>query len=301
MKIRNPKSEIRNVFCLTMSFPRKRESMTVLDPRLRGDDNIKKFWKRRGALLLLIVFSMSCSGCATEYNLATKQQETLLYGTEKEVKIGDSVAPKIEARYTIMTDVDVNERVQRVLDRIVAVCDRKDIVYFVKVIDDDPLNAVSLPGGYIYVFRGLIDIVDSDDQLAGVIAHEVGHITARHSVKRIQNAYAAMLLQVAATQANGNVAGGTNFALNSLFIAHSQKDEFESDRLSIKYLKKAGYDPTAMTVFLEKLKTDKEKEPLKKYSYWRTHPDISKRISVVNQAITGKLEFRDYLNLTGSE
>ena len=244
---------------------------------------------------------MGISGCTTEYNLATGQEETLMYGTDKEVKIGETIAPQIEAQFTVLTDVDANERVERILERIVAVCDRKDLVYFIKILDEDPVNAVSLPGGYIYVFRGLIEKADSDDELAGVIAHEVGHITARHSVKRMQGAYAAMLLQIASTQTSGQVAGGVNLALNSLFMEYSQADEFEADRLGVKYLKKAGYDPEAMVAFLQKLKAESEREPLRRYSYWKTHPNLSQRISVVKQSITGKLEFRDYLNLPGNE
>ncbi|MBN1870126.1 MAG: M48 family metalloprotease [Candidatus Omnitrophica bacterium] len=250
-------------------------------------------------LFLLTLFLQT--GCSTEYNLATQRQETLIYGTEKEVKIGETVAPKIEAQYDMITDVDVNERVQRILGRIVAVCDRKDLVYFIKVIDDDPINAVSLPGGYVYVFRGLIDKVENDDELAAVIAHEVGHITARHGVKRMQGAYAALALQIASTQAGGNVASGVGLALNSLFMEYSKEDEFEADKLSVKYLKKAGYDPHAMVALLRKLKTEEDKEPLKEYSYWRTHPYITQRISMANQEIVGKLEFRDYLNLMGTD
>jgi len=239
-------------------------------------------------------------GCTTEYNLATQKQETLIYSSEREVKIGDKIAPKIEARYDIVTDVDVNERIERIFKRIVAVCDRKDLVYFIKIIDEDPINAVSLPGGYVYVFRGLIDKAQSDDQIAGVIAHEIGHITAKHGIKRMQNAYAAMAVQLAAMSSRGaNVASGTNLALTSLFVEHTQKAEFEADRLSVKYLKKAGYNPAEMAEFLKIVKREKEKAPLRRYSYWRTHPNISQRISVVNQAVTGKLEFRDYLNLTG--
>ncbi len=257
--------------------------------------------RTKALFFFMLGVTVFLQGCATEYNLATRQQETLLYGTEKEVKIGDTIAPKIEEQYDILRDVDVNERVQRILQRIVAVCDRKELVYFIKVLDDDLINAVSLPGGYIYVFRGLIEKTDNDDELAGVVAHEVGHITARHGIKRMQNAYAALLLQVASTQTNARVAGGVNFVLNSLFMEYSQEDEFEADRLSVKYLKKAGYDPKAMVRFLEKLKIEKEKAPLRQYSYWRTHPHLSQRISVVNQEITGKLEFRDYLNLIGND
>lgn len=249
--------------------------------------------------LSLMIFCFTLFGCASEYNLATKQQETLLYGTEKEVAIGEAVASKMEEEYEIIADVDVNERVQKILDRIVAVCDRRDIVYFIKVVDKDIINAVSLPGGYIYVFKEVVDKAANDDQLAGVIAHEVGHITARHAVKRIQNIYGMLILQGLASQSSARVAQGVNLALTSLFLEYSQQDEFESDRLAVKYLRKAGYDPKEMANFLQILKNEEEKEPIRQYSYWRTHPFISQRISVVNQEVTGKLEFKDYLNLMG--
>ncbi len=300
MKIRNTKHEIRNKFKIQNPNQQnicfyKRNVLNFIHLDL---DIVSDFGFQISSFIL-ILSCCALAGCTTEYNLATQQQETLLYGTEKEVAIGEAVAAQWEAREELVTDVDVNERVQGILNRITAVCDRKDIVYFIKVIDKDLLNAVSLPGGYIYVFKGLIDKVDNDDQLAGVIAHEVGHITAKHAVKRIQNAYGALILQGLATQSTAQVAKGVNFALTSLFIEHSQEDEFQSDRLSVKYLKKAGYDPREMVKFLEKLKKEQEDTPLRQYSYWRTHPFVSQRISVVNQEITGKLEFRDYLNLMG--
>lgn len=250
------------------------------------------------AFPLLVSCALALSGCTTEYNLATKQEETLIYSTEKEVKIGDAVAPQIEAQFKILTDIDVNERVQKILDRLVAVCDRKDIVYVVKVFDDDTLNAVSLPGGYVYVFRGILDKAQNDDQLAGVIAHEVGHITARHGVKRMQSAYAALALQVAASAGGGGqAAAATSLALTSLFLEYSQQAEFEADRLGVKYLKKAGYDPNAMADFLKIMQSEEAKSPPNPFSYWKTHPNLSQRISVSNQEVTGQLEFKDYLNM----
>ena len=253
----------------------------------------------RPVTLYFLLSTLYLSGCSTEYNLATQQQETLIYGTDKEVSIGEAVSARMEQQYDVVTDVDVNERARRVLDRIAAVCDRKDITYFIKVFDKDIMNAVSLPGGYVYIFKGLLDKLETDDQIAGVIAHEVAHITARHAVKRIQNAYGAMILQGLATQSSAKVAQGVNFALISLFSEYSQQDEFEADRLGVKYLKKAGYDPNAMVEVLVKLREDQEKSPAREYSYWRTHPFIPQRISVVNQAITGKMDFKDYLNLMG--
>ncbi len=238
------------------------------------------------------------SGCATEYNLATGREEVLLYGTEKEISIGDSLAKKIKAKYKFVTDAKINTRLDNILKRLVNVCDRKDLVYSVHLIDDDIVNAVSLPGGYIYIFKGLADKLNSDDEFAAVIAHELGHITARHGIKRLQSAYGALLVQILAGQAGPDVARGITLALNSIFSKYSKQEEFEADRLSVKYVKKAGYNPEAIIKVLKMLQEEQRRSPARVYSYWRTHPYITKRIAVVNIEITGKVGFKDYLNLT---
>ena len=260
----------------------------------------------RFTLYALLLTLLNFTGCVTsEYNLATHREEYYMISTDKEIRMGEAVARKIEEKFIVVEGVDENARVERVLDKIAAVCDRRDLVYFIKVIEDekepDILNAASLPGGFIFVFKGVLDAARTDDELAGVIAHEVAHISARHGVKRLQGAYGALIAQVLSTQANGPLAAGVDLALNSLFSAYSQQDEFEADRLSIKYMRKAGYDPGGMVVFLKKLKADHEKGRLRMFSYWKTHPFISKRISAANQEITGTLEFKDYLNLTEVE
>ena len=255
--------------------------------------------KKVGVSILGVLLMISSVGCTTEYNLATGRQETLMYGTEKEVKVGDAIARQIDANYEIINDIDVNERLQRILDRLVAVGDRKDIVYTIKAIDEDEINAVSLPGGYIYVFNGLMDKLETDDQLAGVIAHELGHITAKHSMKRLQSSYSFMVLQVlAASSGNTDVAQGVNALYVTAFYAYSQEDELEADRLAVKYTKKAGYDPRGMLDVLDVLRKE---SPMRRISYFRTHPHIPERKAALNMEITGELEFADYLNLTGNE
>lgn len=261
---------------------------------------LTRMLKKTGVSVLFLILIVFMYGCATEYNLATQKQETLMYGTDKEVAIGDAVSRQIEQQYAVIADIDVNERVEAILDRIVAVCDRQDIVYFIKVIKEEGINAVSLPGGYVYIFEGLLEKVKDDEELASVIAHEVGHITAKHSMKRLQASYGAMVLQLLSTQAGGNVAGGVNLALTTLFMEYSQEAEFEADRLAVKYMKKAGYDPTKVSSMLQKLQVEHDKEPLRPHSYWRTHPHIPERIANVNQEITGKLEFKDYIKLIGN-
>ena len=250
--------------------------------------------------LVLVLFFLL--GCSSEFNLATGRQETLLFDTEKEINIGANVSKQFDEKFEINTDVDINERVDRILEKIVSVCDRKELVYTIKVINEDEMNAVSLPGGYIYVFKGMMDKVANDDQLAGVIAHEVGHITARHGIKRLQSAYGYTLLQVLAVASrDANLARGLNTAYLTAFFEYSQQDEFEADRLGVKYLKKAGYNPAEMVSMHKKIKEQQQKEPMRQMSYWRTHPHLSERISVTNQAVSGELNFKDYLNITDSE
>ena len=261
-----------------------------------------KKWLSQGIIYQVLFLLINLIGCTSEFNLATQREESLMYGTDKEVKIGDAVSHQFEEHFQINMDVDVNERVEKILDKLVTVCDRKDIIYSIKVVDEEKLNALSLPGGYIYVYKGLIDKLKSDDQLACVIAHEVGHITARHAIKKLQASYGYALLQLLAIQSgSGKVAQGVNTAFLSLFLAYSRQDEFQADKLGIKYTKLAGYHAEEMIDVLKVLQEEGKKEPAKEYSYWRTHPYLSERISMVNTEIKGDLEFKDYLNIMGGE
>ncbi len=260
----------------------------------------------RRRLLFWFLFYGLCPmifiGCETEYNSALHRQETLLYGDEKEKSLGASLALSIEKTVKIDTDVDINERVQKILKKIVAVCDRKELVYTIRVIDEDVMNAFSLPGGYIYIYKGLIDKMDNDDQLAGVIGHEVGHVVAKHALKRLQAAYGTTILEAAAiASSQGALAAGIDLTASSVFFLNSREDEFQADRLGVKYMKLAGYDPKQMKVMLVKLLKEQNKKGPQPMAYWRTHPYIPLRIARVDQEINGKDQFKDYLNLTGED
>jgi Zn-dependent protease with chaperone function len=256
--------------------------------------------KEFGVKALSFVLAVSLAGCSTSFNTATMRQETLMHSTEKEVDIGVSAATAFEKQFTVLDDVEMQTRVQTILNRIVAVSDRQELIYVIKVIDEKEVNAVSLPGGYIYIFKGLIDEVQNDDQLAAVVAHEVGHITAKHAMKRLQAIYGAQLLQIL-TVASGsaNAAGGVNAAIGTLFTEHSQMDEFEADKLAVKYVRRAGYNPEEVPGMLRILETHHQKSRARPYSYWRTHPHITQRIGMANKELRGTLSFDDYLDLTG--
>ncbi|MCB9772669.1 MAG: M48 family metalloprotease [Candidatus Omnitrophica bacterium] len=252
--------------------------------------------------ILLVLFTIFLSGCASEYNLATGKEERLFYSSERESNLGAAVAEQIAKDMKFVNDIDSNNRVRAIFDRLVAVSDRKDLVYTIRIVDDDTVNAFSIPGGYVYIYKGLLNKLKDDDQIAGVLGHEIAHITAKHALKRIQKSYGYTLLQVAAIgSGDGDLAQGVHVILTSLFFAYSREDEYESDELAVKYTRKAGFDPKKMIDVLEVLKKEEEKSPVRRANYFRTHPYPNERIAVVNKTVNGQIGFRDYLNLTGSD
>ncbi len=240
------------------------------------------------------------SECSAEYNLGTKEEEHLLFSTVREVKLGRSLARRIEKKFELCKDARVQERVEQIGQRLVSVCDRKDITYCFTVLEDEKVNAFALPGGYVYVNKGVLEKADSDDEVAGVLAHEIGHIVARHSMKRLQAALGYNLISILALVATKDprFKRGTDFAFAQIMLGYSREDEFLADRLSVKYVQKSGYNPEAIISFLEKLKQIEKEAPLRPLvvSYARAHPYLPERIGAVKQEVYGKMDFNDYIN-----
>lgn len=242
-------------------------------------------------------FLLLFSGCASEYNLATGREETLFYSSDKEINLGRSIAKQVEAKYKLAEDVSMQERADVIGQKIAVVCDRKDLVYYFKVIDEKEVNAVSLPGGFIYINKGLMDIA-SDDELACVIAHEVGHIAARHSIKKLQASMGYMLARILTATATSSAEAvyGADLAFSEIMMGYSRDDELLADKVGIRYAQKAGFDPYAMISFLGKLKEAKRKEPAAPLSYGRTHPYMADRVAIVKQELGENISFTDYIN-----
>jgi len=241
------------------------------------------------------------SGCSTEYNIVTGQEESYYYSTDREVTIGKSIVREVEKEYKLDEDPLIQKRVEDIGKKIVAVCDRKDIDYTFKVLDDDEINAVSLPGGFVYINKGLIDKVANDDELACVIAHEVGHIVARHSIKKLQaiQGYSILRLLIAVAPAtSGSGAGGAaDIAFTELLLGYGRDDELLADQLASRYAKRAGYNPKAMIDFLERLQEINRRKPLRPKTYFKTHPYVPDRIRTVKQELGQKMDFEDYINI----
>ncbi len=236
-------------------------------------------------LFLLVVFS---AGCATTYNPATGRNEAIFINTASEVAIGNSSAAQIAQKYKISDDRQSIERVESIGERVAAVCDRQDLDYKFYLIEDKTLNAFTIPGGHVYIFRGLYDKLD-DDELAAVMAHEIGHVAARHIVKKMQASLGYQLLSTIALIAYtsgqddkksrnaGYVAYAGATAFNLVQLGYSRQDEYEADSLAVKYTKAAGYDSDGMRRALEVLKAE-EKKGIPVPYILRSHPYIDQRI-----------------------
>jgi predicted Zn-dependent protease len=183
-------------------------------------------------IVLLILFSISCvtTGPGGKTDL-------ILISTAEEVEIGKQVAGDVEAKEKLLKNSTVQNYVDGVGQSIAKVCDRRDVEYKFKVIDKDEINAFACPGGFIYIYTGLLNILDNEAQLAGVLAHEISHVVARHSVKKLQNIYGySILAQIALGDKAEGVAGDiVNIAAMLILQGYSRDNEFEADRYGILY------------------------------------------------------------------
>lgn len=249
-----------------------------------------------GVLLFLLFF---LSGCASEYNIATGQEEAFYYSSDREEALGKAIARKVEKEYKLVEDPLIQKRVEDIGKKIVEVSDRKDITYTFKALDEEDLNAFSLPGGFVYVNKGLIDKVASDDELAAVLSHEISHIVARHSIKKLQALQGYSILRILVAQAPESAKVGTaaDAAFAEILTGYAREDELLADQLGVRYTRLAGYDSSAMIAFLEKLQEVNRRKPPERKSYFKTHPYVPDRIRVVKQELGKKLEFTDYINI----
>jgi len=234
------------------------------------------------ALITVLIFLAGCAATGvnvSDFNLVSSAQE---------VQMGDSLSVEVEAKYPILKNEIVGAYVNEVGQRIVSVCDRRDITYYFKVIaDNKQVNAFALPGGHIYVYEGLLLEASNEAQLAAVLAHEVGHVVARHSTKQLTKQYGYSLL---VSLILGNQPGRWSGLAADLFgtaglLKFSRDDEYEADRMAVIYSNAAGYSPVAVADFLGKLQAMEGREPGKLESLLMTHPPTSERIGRVQAEI----------------
>ncbi|MBP2633156.1 MAG: peptidase Ste24p [Firmicutes bacterium] len=201
-----------------------------------------------------------------------------IISTKQEISIGEGVAKQIEERYKLLDDPVLQERINKIGMNIVGVCGRQGLPYSFKVLDVDEVNAMAAPGGFVYIYKGLIDLMPTDDELAGIIGHEVGHVVKRHSMGQLEKSLGMALLMGVAFGSEGFELQAV--ALNAISAGYSRNDEREADRLGYELSVKAGYNQYGMLMGLTKLY---ELNPSQKNDLFSDHPEAMQRIKLAKK------------------
>ena len=229
-----------------------------------------------------------------------------LFSLEREIALGKQLAQEVERSSKLIDDPIVTEYVNRVGQNLVRNSDAR-VPFTIKVIDSDEVNAFALPGGFFYVNSGLILRAQEESELAGVMAHEISHVCARHGTK---NATKGELMQLATIPlillGPGGWAGygiyqGVNLAIPVTYLKFSRDAEREADYLGIQYMYKTGYDPNSYVTFFERIQADEKRRPGSIPKVFSTHPPTPERIENTQKEIARILPARQEYIVTTSE
>src|SRR5271167_149937 len=227
------------------------------------------------------------------------------YSYDTEIKMGKQYAMMVESSARMIKDPIVTEYVNRIGQNLVRNSDAK-VPFTIKVIDSDDLNAFALPGGFFYVNSGLILAADDEAELAGVMAHEIAHVCARHATREMTRAnYVSMasipLIFVGSWGIYEAASLALNLALPLTFMKFSRGFESEADYLGLQYMYKAGYDPQAFISFFEKIKAQEKRKPGTLAKAFATHPQTPDRIEKSQEEIRRILPARPEYIVNTSE
>ena len=219
------------------------------------------------------------------------------YSLEKEIALGKQLAQQVERQSKVINDPVIAEYVNRVGQNLVRNSDAK-VPFTIKVLEDPTVNAFALPGGFFFVQSGLILKADTEAELAGVMAHEIAHVAARHGTRQATRGEIAQLATIPLIFMGGAAAYGIYQASGLLvpmsFLKFSRNFETEADYLGVQYMYKAGYDPNAFVDFFEKIQTLEKRKPGTMSKLFSTHPPTDDRIGKSQKEIAdlkGKPEY----------
>src|SRR5215510_14457816 len=224
--------------------------------------------------------------------------------TEKEVRMGREAAAEVDRQAKFIEDPIITEYVNRVGQNIVLHSDAK-IPFTIKVIDSDEVNAFALPGGFFYVNKGLLLAADNEAELAGVMAHEIAHVCARHAMENERKMEIIDYGMLATILLGGGIIGNVLYNAGGLieglsFLKFSRGAEEEADKLGVQYMWAAGYDPNAMATMFEKLEAKNKKKPGTISKLFATHPaPPDRRASAI--ALAARFPERDEYVISTSE
>jgi len=228
------------------------------------------------------------------------------YSIEKEIAIGKQLAQEVERQAKIIDDPIIAEYVNRVGQNLVRNSDAK-VPFTIKVLDTEEVNAFALPGGFFFVNSGLLLKADNEAELAGVMAHEIAHVAARHGTKQATRGEIAQIGMIAAsivvpyTWAGYAAMQGANMAIPIGFLRFSRGFESEADMLGLEYMYKTGYDPIAFVDFFEKIQTLEKRKPGTMAKVFSTHPMTDDRIAAAQKNIATILKAKPEYVVNTSE
>jgi predicted Zn-dependent protease len=227
-------------------------------------------------------------GCAT--NPATGRTEFMLVSEEKEFQIGQQVDKEVRGEMGVYVELpDLRSKVKEITENIGRHSDRPSVVYRAEIVDTPDFNAFAVPGGFIYVHRGLLERMNSADELASVIGHEIGHVAARHSAAQISKMQILNIgligAQIATHGALQDYGGLIDLGSILAFSKFSRDDEREADCLGIKYMSMAGYNPKASISVMRHIQTLENTEPSLLDIWFMTHPPTNERLELLNKEL----------------
>ena len=242
---------------------------------------MKTWWILRGPATALVLV-VSLSKCAI--NPATGQRQVSLIGEGREIQMGREADPDIVASMGLYPDTAVQRYVSQLGNRLAAVSERPDLPWTFRVVDDPTVNAFAVPGGFIYVTRGLMSHLTSEAQLVGVLGHEIGHVTARHSVNDMSKQQLAQIglgigmVFAPRLQGLGELAGA---GLQVLFLKYSRDHEDQADELGVRYMRRTNYEPNELAEVMTMLDRTSQRSPGSgKVPEWlATHPSPPNRVT----------------------
>src|SRR5436853_6982681 len=226
------------------------------------------------------------------------------YSLEKEIALGKQLAQEVERQAKIVDDQVIAEYVNRVGQNLVRNSDAK-VPFTIKVLDTEVVNAFALPGGFFFVNSGLILKADNEAELAGVMAHEIAHVAARHGTRQATRGtiinYASIPLIFMGGWTGYAIRQGAGLAIPLGFLTFSRGFESEADMLGLEYLYKTGYDPTAFVDFFEKIQTMEKRKPGTLSKVFSTHPMTDDRIKSAQKNISQILKAKPEYVVNTSE
>jgi len=218
------------------------------------------------------------AGCTT--NPATGEKQLRIISTYEEVRMGRRIDAEVRKQYRAVSGTAEAERIARIGARVAAVAERRDVSYSFTLLETRELNAFAAPGGFVYVTTELIDFCESDAELAAVIGHEVGHISAMHSVQQMQRQLGYQILRdLAVGEEESQAAAAADIAFDTVVMTgFSREQEFEADKLGVRYSAKAGYNPYGMANFLIRL-AERNRETIvdRVFEFLLSHPNLGER------------------------